>query len=187
MQRVLIYHFSCYKAVWKRSSTFRYHHCFSVISFARYQKDQLQTAEKIEIKYPWVLYATENYRRSVVAFVAKMLVQSVSDTERFQTLVDRGLNSWVSVSMVRLIVNRETKEQIIHIWQKWENRMANRLALGSSGKRVYGGKSLKCRASYLNQAPAQRLISSVNQLAPFRFFVHGKYKHQTLSLYKPWS
>ena len=86
-----------------------------MISFARYQKDQLQTAEKIEIKYPWVLYATENYRRSVVAFVAKMLVQSVSDTERFQTLVDRGLNSWVSVSMVGLIVNRENKEQIIHI------------------------------------------------------------------------
>ena len=71
--------------------------------------------KKVEIKYPWVLYATENYHRSVVAFVAKMLVQSVSDTERFQTLVDRGLNSWVSVSMVRLIVNRENKEQIIHI------------------------------------------------------------------------
>ena len=63
--------------------------------------------------------------------------------------------------------------------------MADRLALGSSGKRVYGGKSLKCRASYLNQAPAQRLISFVDQLALFRFFVHGKYKHQTSSLYKP--
>ena len=58
-------------------------------------------------------------------------------------------------------------------------------ALGSTGKRVYGGKSLKCRASYLNQAPAQRLISSVNQLAPFRFFVHGKYKHQNLIFIKP--
>ena len=40
-----------------------------------------------------------------------MLVQSVSDTERFQTLVDRDLNSWVSVSMVRLIVNRENKDK----------------------------------------------------------------------------
>ena len=69
---------------------------------------------------------------------------------------------------------------------KRENRMGDRLALGSSGKRVYGGKSLKCRASYLNQVPAQRLISSVNQLALFRFFVHGKYKHLTSSLYTPY-
>ena len=79
------------------------------------KKTNYRLQKKIEIKYPWVLYATEDYRRSVVAFVAKMLDQSVSDTERLQTLVDRGLDSWVSVSMVRLIVNRENKEQIIHI------------------------------------------------------------------------